>query len=119
MGRGLQRGGSRGGFFIDRRRDLKPDEKSDAKGIFTAYAERSAHGSIENFIDAIKSSHDVIQSKRTKEETKLSNEVTIYGNQDMAEKFLSVVTEFNIWKEHDTSVVISSENHMSINLKPD
>jgi hypothetical protein len=35
----------------------------------------------------------------------------------MIEKFLSVITEFNIWEEHDISVVISSENHMSINLK--
>jgi uncharacterized protein (UPF0333 family) len=117
INRDVQRDERRSEFFINRRRNLKSNEKTNAKDIFIAYAKRSTHDSIENFINAIKSSHDVIQSKRAKEKTKLSNEVTIYDNQNIIEKFLSIITEFNIWKEHDISVVISSENHMSISLK--
>jgi hypothetical protein len=37
----------------------------------------------------------------------------------MSEKFLAIIFEFNVWEEHDISVIIFSENHMSINLKSD
>jgi hypothetical protein len=35
----------------------------------------------------------------------------------MIEKFLKIVVEFNVWKEHDSAMIISFENHMSIDLK--
>jgi hypothetical protein len=113
----VQRDENKNEFFINRRRNLKSNEKSDAKNIFIAYAERSTHDLIEHFINAIKSSHDVIQSKRAKEKTRLSNEIIIYDNQNMIEKFLSIITKFNIWKKHDILIVISSKSHMSINFK--
>ncbi len=37
----------------------------------------------------------------------------------MIEKFLEIIFKFNIWEKHDFSVIIFSENHMSIDLKSD
>jgi hypothetical protein len=119
MSRDLQRDKSKSEFFINRRRDLKSNKKLNAKDIFIAYVKRMTHDSIENFMYAKKSSHEMIQLKRTKKETKLSNEVTIYDNQNMIENFLAVITEFNIWEKHNFSIIISSEDHMSIDLKLD
>jgi hypothetical protein len=62
---------------------------------------------------------NLIQSKRAKKKIKLSNEITMYDNQEMIKKFLAMISKFNVWKEHDISVIILSENHMSIDLKFD
>jgi hypothetical protein len=59
----------------------------------------------------------MIQSKKAKKKIKLSNDVTVYENAETTNKFLIVMSTFNVWKEHSSFVVISSEDHMSINLK--
>jgi hypothetical protein len=117
MNRCIQWERSRSEFFINRRRDLKSSTKSDTKDISITYAERTIHDLIENLINTKKSSYDVIQSKRAKKEVKSSNEITIYDNQIIIQKFFIVIEEFNIWKEHDISIVILFDDHMSINLK--
>jgi hypothetical protein len=96
MSRCIQREKSRSEFFINRRRDLKSNKKSNTKDISITYTERATHDLIENLVNTKKSSYDVIQSKRAKKEVKLSNEITIYDNQNIIEKFLVVVKEFNV-----------------------
>ncbi len=59
----------------------------------------------------------MIQSKKIKKKTKLSNEVIVYEIKKIVDRFLFVVSEFNIWEEHDTSIIIFSKNYMSIDLK--
>jgi hypothetical protein len=109
MNRDLQRDESRSEFFINRRRNLKSKKSSEKKEIFTAYVERN--------LQKNNSRIDVIQSKRAKKKFKLSNEIIVYDDQIMIDKFLAVFVEFNVWDEHDISVIIFSENYMSIDLK--
>jgi hypothetical protein len=128
MSRCFQRKESRKEFSINRRRNLKSNKSSNAKDIFTKYAKRFTQDSDFNSISktnhaAKKFEYDhrssLIQSKRAMKKTKLSNEVTMYDNEEMSEKFLAIIFEFNVWEEHDISVIIFSANHMSINLKSD
>ncbi len=106
-------------FSINRRRNRKSNTTSISKEIFIKYAEKTNHKKNEKIIVMKIIRENIIQSQRTKDEIKLSNDVTIYENKDVVNKFLSIVMKFNIWKKHDTSVVISSKNHMSITLKFD
>jgi lipopolysaccharide export LptBFGC system permease protein LptF len=81
-------------FSIDRRRNLKSRIQNNLK--------------------------ETIQLKRVKNETKLLNDVIVFENdKKVAFKIYQVVSAFHVWKEHDTSVIISSEDHMSIELKSD
>jgi hypothetical protein len=61
----------------------------------------------------------MIQFKKAKKKIKFSNDVTIYENAETTNKFFIVISTFNIWKKHSNFVVISSKDHMSINLKSD
>jgi hypothetical protein len=105
VNRNVQRSRSRIEFFINRRRDLK-STALQTKSISISYAKHKKEIQKKE-----------IQSKRAKEKIKLTNEVTIYENQNMTNKFLAIMIEFNVWKEHDISVIISLKNHMSIDLK--
>ncbi len=88
MNRDLQRDESRSEFFINRRRNLKSKKSSEKKEIFTAYVERN--------LQKNNSRIDVIQSKRAKKKFKLSNEIIVYDDQIMIDKFLAVFVEFNV-----------------------
>jgi hypothetical protein len=109
MSRDLQWDESESEFFINRHRDLKSKKFSEKKDISTTYVERNVQKNISRI--------DVIQSKRAKKKFKLLNEVIVYDDHIMIEKFLAVIVEFNVWDEHDISMIILFENHMSIDLK--
>jgi hypothetical protein len=106
-------------FSINRRRNRKSNITSIAKEIFIKYAEKTNHKKNEEIIEMKIIRANIIQSQRAKNEIKLSNDVIVYKNKDVVNKFLLTVTKFNIWKKHDILIVISSKNHMSIFLKSD
>jgi hypothetical protein len=97
----FQRNRRRKEFSINRRRNLKSNKILNIKDIFIKYAELSTHDSnIEHSSSTKKSEfhtrQGMIQFKRIKKKNKLSNEVIMYDNQQMIEKFLTVVQAFNI-----------------------
>jgi hypothetical protein len=106
-------------FFIDRRRNLKSNKNSVTKEIFTRYTKRLFHNeNAQNDLNIFRS--ESIRSKRVKEKIKLSNDVIVYENdKKVVVKLYQVISKFNVWKKHDSFVIISSKDHMLINLKSD
>jgi hypothetical protein len=91
------------------------------KNIATRYAEFSSskNANVEKDI-SLQILTKTIQFQRIKNETKLSNDVIVFeNNKKVAKKIHQIVSKFNVWEKHDISMIISSENHTSINLKSD
>ncbi len=118
MNNDLQWSRNREEFSINRRRDLKSKKSFNLKDISSRYLERSRFKET-NDSEKARSRVDLIQSKKAKEKTKPHNEVIVYENKNTVAKFWLVMSKFNIWEEHDISIIISSKDHMSIDLKLD
>jgi hypothetical protein len=105
-------------FSINRRRNLKSKISKNLKSITIKYTELSSsqNTKIKKNVSSYART-EIIQPKRIKEETKLSNEIIVFDNKKIVNTFVSMISKSNVWEKHDFSIAISSKNHMSIDLK--